>query len=227
MNNVLKLKKFLQNLKYIKIDKMIFASSAAVYGNMDRKKISEKSTTRPLSPYGLSKLQGENLLSYFSKKYQFNSYNLRFFNIAGANAKIGCGPFNKSYKHIFNILLKNREFFINGQNYNTKDGTCIRDYVNVSDVCEVILKLLKRKETKSESYVLNCGSGRGTSVKSIAYMFKKKIKKDLVIRVGKRRLGDPTSIVANNLKLKKLIKINFKKSNLNTIMKEYNEWYNR
>ena len=84
-----------------------------------------------MSPYGLSKLQGEKLLSYFSKKYHFNSYNLRFFNIAGADVKIGCGPFNNSYKHIFNILLRSKKFFINGSNYNTKDGTCVRDYVNV------------------------------------------------------------------------------------------------
>ena len=147
-NNVLRFKRFLEHFKHIDIDKIIFASSAAVYGNSQRNKISEKYRTSPLSPYGSSKLQGEELLNYFSKKYQFNSYSLRFFNIAGANSRIGCGPFNKSYKHIFNILLKSNEFFINGKNYNTKDGTCVRDYVNVSDVCDVILKLLKKKNLK-------------------------------------------------------------------------------
>ena len=71
-----------------------------------KKKIDEKFDTKPMSPYGLSKLQGEKLLGFIAKKKFFSSYSLRFFNIAGANVDIGCGPFNKSYKHIFNILLK-------------------------------------------------------------------------------------------------------------------------
>ncbi len=226
-NNVIELKKFVENLQYTKLKKIIFASSAAVYGNIAKKKINESSKTFPLSPYGLSKLQGEKLINYFSKKYFFSSYNLRFFNIAGAKVSIGCGPFNNSYKHIFNILLKNNRFSINGNNYKTNDGTCVRDYVNVSDVCDVILKILRRKETKIQNHSLNCGSGIGTSVRSIANLFKKKINNDLIIDVGKKRLGDPIRIVANNNKIKKLIKVNFNKSKLDTIIKEYNEWYKR
>ena len=103
-NNVLEFHKFLDNLKNFNIEKFIFASSAAVYGNGSKKKISENFVSQPISPYGLSKLQGEKMLNFFSKKYFFNSYNLRFFNIAGADTKIGCGPFNNSYKHVFNNI---------------------------------------------------------------------------------------------------------------------------
>tara|TARA_X000000950_G_scaffold284575_1_gene388009 strand:- start:500 stop:1468 length:969 start_codon:yes stop_codon:yes gene_type:complete len=223
-NNVIEFKKFLENIKDLKLNKIIFASSAAVYGNGSKNKISESFEIKPMSPYGLSKYQGEELLNYFSKKYLFSSYCLRFFNIAGANIKIGCGPFNSSYNHIFNILLKKKIFFINGIDYSTIDGTCIRDYVNVSDVSEVILRLLKLKETDKKNHIFNCGSGKGTSVKSIANEFKNKVKSDLIVKIGKRRAGDPTSIISNNLKIKKLIQIKFKNSHLKQILKEYNEW---
>lgn len=226
-NNVLEFQKFLENLKNSNITKFIFASSAAVYGNGSKKKISENFLSQPISPYGLSKLQGEKILNFFSKKYFFSNYNLRFFNIAGADSKIGCGPFNNSYKHVFNILLKNEIFYINGNNYNTKDGTCIRDYVNVSDVSHIILKIIKRKVNKLENYNLNCGSGIGTSVLSIANLFKKKVKKDLIIKIGRKRIGDPTSIVSNNTKIKKLLSFKFNKSKLSTIMPEYDQWNKR
>ena len=225
-NNVIEFKKFLENIKNLKLNKIIFASSAAVYGNGSKNKISESFESKPMSPYGLSKYQGEKLLSYFSKKYLFSSYCLRFFNIAGANVKIGCGPFNSSYNHIFNILLKKKIFYINGIDYNTSDGTCVRDYVNVSDVSDVILRLLKLKETKKKNHILNCGSGKGTTVKSIANQFKNKVKSDLIIKIGKKRAGDPTSIISKNLKIKKLTHVNFKNSNLKQILKEYDDWNN-
>ncbi len=223
-NNLIEFKKFLENIKNLNLKKIIFASSAAVYGNGSKKKIDERFDTKPVSPYGLSKLQGEKLLGFIAKKKSFSSYSLRFFNIAGANVNIGCGPFNKSYKHIFNILLKKKIFFINGNNYDTKDGTCVRDYVNVSDVSEAIYKLLKRNEINPNNYILNCGSGKGISVKLIANEFKKKVKNDLLIKVGKKRKGDPTSIISNNLKIKKLISIKFKNSNLSKILNEYDQW---
>ena len=226
-NNVIELKKFLENIKNVGIKKFIFASSAAVYGDGSKKKIDENFLTLPVSPYGLTKLQGEKILNYYSKKYFFNSYSLRFFNIAGAKAEIGCGPFNKTYKHIFNILLRSSKFYINGKNYDTQDGTCVRDYVNVSDVSEVIFRILKKKEKNIKQLVLNCGSGIGTSVKSIVNVYKKKVNNNLIIVTGKKRAGDPVSIIANNSKIKILTKVNFKNSKLNQIISEYNEWKNK
>ena len=223
-NNVIKLEKFFVNIKNSNIEKFIFASSAAVYGNASKKKIDEKFKTNPISPYGLTKLQGEKIVSFFSEKYNFSSYKVRFFNIAGANFKIGCGPFNHSYKHIFNTLLRTKKFYINGKNYDTLDGTCIRDFVNVSDASNVILQILKKKESKIVCEILNCGSGVGTSVRSVVEAYKKKIDKKLLIYNGRKREGDPASIVANNQKIKKLIKIQFNKSKLNSIIQEYDEW---
>ena len=226
-NNVIELKKFLENIKNTNIEKFILASSAAVYGNGSKKKIDENFSVSPVSPYGLTKLEGEKLINYYSQKYFFNAYSLRFFNIAGAKTKIGCGPFNSSYKHIFNILLRSSKFYINGENYNTPDGTCIRDYVNVSDISEIISRILKKKEKNIKVFVLNCGSGIGTSVKSIVNFYKKKINNDLIVHIGKKRVGDPVSIIANNTKIKKLTKVDFKNSKLNKIILEYNEWKNR
>ena len=226
-NNVIELKKFLVNIKNTNVEKFILASSAAVYGNGSKKKIDENSLVLPISPYGLTKLQGEKLINYYSQKYFFSSYSLRFFNIAGAKVEIGCGPFNNSYKHIFNILLRSSKFYINGENYHTPDGTCVRDYVNVSDVSEVIFRILKKKENYIKNYVLNCGSGTGTSVKSIVNLYKEKINNNLFIYSGKKRAGDPVSIIANNSKIKKLTKVNFKNSTLKKIIQEYDEWKNK
>jgi UDP-glucose 4-epimerase len=225
-NNVIKFQKFLENIKKLNIDKIIYASSAAVYGNGGEGKLKETCKTHPISPYGLTKLQGEKLLNYYSKKNNFQSYSLRFFNIAGANYKINCGPWNKGYKHIYNTLLRSKKFIINGTNYKTKDGTCVRDFVNVNDIANIIYKLLKNKLHASKNTILNCGSGNGASVKEIAYAYKEKIDNNLQITNGPRRSGDPSSIIANNYKLKKIIKFNFKKSKLQNILNEYNDWKN-
>tara|TARA_B110000008_G_scaffold276358_1_gene315474 strand:- start:1437 stop:1751 length:315 start_codon:yes stop_codon:yes gene_type:complete len=103
----------------------------------------------------------------------------------------------------------------------------VRDYVNVSDVSEVIFRILKKKENYIKNYVLNCGSGTGTSVKSIVNLYKEKINNNLFIYSGKKRAGDPVSIIANNSKIKKLTKVNFKNSTLKKIIQEYDEWKNK
>ena len=225
-NNVIKFQKLLENLKNYTIEKLIYASSAAVYGNGSVDKLKETYKTNPISPYGITKLQGEKLLNYYSEKNNFQSYSLRFFNVAGANYKINCGPWNKGYKHIYNILLRNKKFIINGTNYKTKDGTCVRDFVNVNDIANIMYKLVKKKSYVSKNTILNCGSGKGASVKEIAYAYKKKIDNNLKITSGPRRSGDPSSIIANNNRLKKIIKFTFKRSNLQNILNEYNDWKN-
>ena len=113
--------------------RIYFASSAA-YGITKNLKINEKSKCKPLSPYGSSKLLGEKLLDKFSNK-RVKYIAFRFFNVAGADYKIKHGPENKNYKHLLNKIKDvKKEFVINGNNYKTKDGTCVRDFVHIKDV---------------------------------------------------------------------------------------------
>jgi len=222
-NNVDNLINFLINLKNLKIKKFVFASSAAVYGSVSKSKINENFKTQPESIYGLTKLQGEKVVQFYSLKYQFQSSILRFFNLVGCDYKIKCGPLNKSYKHIFNTLLKSNDFTINGTNYDTFDGTCQRDYINIIDISKIILKILN--QNFKENLLLNCGSGIGKSVREISFNFKKKINSNLKIKEGPRRDGDPASIVANISKIKKILKFKPKYSSLSIIMKQYSSWF--
>ena len=223
-NNVNAYKKFLNNIKNLKLEKFIFASSAAVYGDIEKKTISENDLTLPKSTYGLTKLIGENLLSDFDFKYQFPRYSLRFFNIVGCDSFSNSGPHNKSYKHVFNKLFYNNIFYLNGLNYKTKDGTCERDFISTKNISSIIEKIIKLKKDSKINHILNCGTGKRTSVKELADNYKKIINPKLKIYKSKRRRGDPVRVIANNKKLKKKININFKDSDLNSVIKSYLNW---
>lgn len=223
-NNINAYKRFLNNIKNLKLEKFIFASSAAVYGDIQKKSISENDLTLPKSTYGLTKLIGEYLLSDFNFKHQFSKYSLRFFNIVGCDNFSNSGPINKSYKHVFNKLFYNNIFYLNGIDYKTKDGTCERDFISTKDISYIIEKLIKLKKDRKINHILNCGTGKKTSVKELADNYKKIINPKLKIYKTKRRIGDPVRVIANNKKLKKKISINFKDSNLHSVIKSYINW---
>ena len=223
-NNVQNLIIFLENIKNLKIRNFIFASSASVYGNSNKHKIKETSAVDPVSIYGLTKLQGENIITFYAKKYNFKAYILRFFNLVGADPSINCGPLNKSYKHIFNSLLKYKKFIINGTDYKTPDKTCLRDYISIFDIAAIIHKILKKNLHMSNHLVLNCGSGNGYSVKEVAYSFKKMVNPNISISSGPRRRGDSASIIADISKIKKLLNFRPKYSKLTVVLKNYYDW---
>lgn len=223
-NNVNAFRRFLNNIKDFKLEKFIFASSAAVYGDIQKKTIAENDLTLPKSTYGLTKLIGENLLSDFNFKHQFSRYSLRFFNIVGCDNLSNSGPINKSYKHVFNKLFYNNIFYLNGIDYDTKDGTCERDFISTKNISNIIELIIKLKKDSKINHILNCGTGKKTSVKELAYNYKKIINPKLKIYKASRRRGDPVRVIANNKKLKKKISINFKNSNLNSVIKSYINW---
>ena len=190
--------------------------------------LTKKKKLKPNGYYAFTKLKGEELVTKYSKKYRFKYGILRYFNVAGASESGEIGEIESSHGHLIkNIaiqsLKKKPKIEIFGKNYKTKDGTCIRDYIHVSDLSDIHLKSIKFLDKNRKSFVLNCGYGKGYSVKEIVDIFKK-IKKNLVVRYTNRRPGDVDQVFADNKKIKKILKWKPKFANIEKIIKSAIKW---
>ena len=229
-NNVLGTKSLLRACENTTIKNLVFSSTAAVYKD-GQYKVNEKSTIKPKSVYGKTKIKAEKIIKQFCIRNQINYCILRYFNIAGSSPTGKIGLINKSdhlFKNFSREIIKKRPILkIYGNNYNTKDGSCIRDFIHVSDIAEIHYKVLEKIYNSKNSKTLNCGYNRGISVLEVAKAFKKQTSKNVVILVSKRRKGDLEKIIAANNKLKKFIKWKPKFNNLNTIVKSCINWEKR
>ena len=220
-------KKLLLALKGSEVKNLIFSSTCAVYKD-GLQKVSERSELKPTSIYGKTKLFGEKLIQKFCKRKKINFGILRFFNVAGASPSGKIGQINRGdqlFKN-FAVELKRKKpsFKIYGDDYKTKDGTCIRDYIHVVDIAEIHLKVLDKIDQLNSSVILNCGYSKGVSVRDVVKSFKKNTKKKISIKIFKRRKGDMAKITANSTKLKKYINWKPKFNNLNLIVKSCIKW---
>ena len=184
-NNYFKFLKFLNIIEQRKVQKIIFASSAAVYGN-SKKINNETLNVKPINWYGKSKLLSEIALSKSKIK---NKIILRFFNVVGANKNNILGQTSKGSKSLFRIIsnkiITNKVLNIYGTNHNTKDGTTIRDYIHVEDIVKIIIEMIKIK--KNISYkIFNCGYEKGYSIYEIIETFKKITNKRLKVKAKKK-----------------------------------------
>ncbi|OIO19928.1 MAG: UDP-glucose 4-epimerase GalE [Candidatus Magasanikbacteria bacterium CG1_02_32_51] len=194
-------------LKY-KVNKFIFSSTAAVYGDPDPKTIplKESGITIPISPYGSSKLFNEKIIQDVAfANTNFKYVILRYFNVAGASVDGMLGQSTKDATHLIKIALettlgKREKMFINGTDYNTPDGTCIRDYIYVDDLASAHIKSLYYLN-KNKGGIFNCGYGKGFSVKDVISMMKKVSGNDFKVETTKRREGDPAIVIADNSKI--------------------------
>jgi UDP-glucose 4-epimerase len=221
-NNVIGTKNLLLACKNSKVKNIIFSSSCSVYGSI-KGSVNEQKKTNPEGYYALTKFKGEELIKKYSKKFNYNFGILRYFNVAGASPSGKIGEIETAYGHLIkNIaiqsLKKKPVLNIFGDDYPTKDGTCIRDYIHVSDLADIHIKGIEYLENNKKSFTLNCGYGKGYSVLQIAKIFKK-IKKNLKIIFSKRRPGDVAEVYANTKKFKKLLKWKPKYNNINKIIK--------
>ena len=183
-----------------KIKYFIFSSTCAVYGNSKNEKVNEFDTTIPISNYAKSKLLSEILIKSYAKKYSFKYAILRYFNVVGADSKLRSGQIYRG-PLVKNIArnISNKKYYIKlfGNNYNTKDGTTIRDYIDVNDLSELHILSLK-KLFRSKSFILNCGYNIGYSVMDIIKKFETIINKKISIKYLPRVKGDVTKIYSNN-----------------------------
>lgn len=207
-NNVLGIENLLKIASRYKIKSFILSSTCAVYGNSRNGRVNESSNLLPESNYGRTKMISEIILKNYAKIFKFNYGILRYFNVIGADKELLTGSVKSPT--LFKILAKNivnKKLYINvfGKNYATKDGTCIRDFIDVNDLSELhILTLNKIK--KKKSLLLNCGYGDPLSVMEIIQAFSKVIKKKIIINFKAKRVGDVEKIYCDNKKLHKIFK---------------------
>ena len=225
--NILGTKSILDSCKNSNVKNFIFSSSCSVYGNI-KGSVSEKNKLNPKGYYAYTKLKGEKLIINYSKKYKLNFGILRYFNVAGASTSGKIGEINPSHGHLIKnlaiqYLKKKPKINIFGNNYNTKDGTCVRDYIHISDLVDIHIKCLKYLNTKKKSFILNCGYGKGYSVNEIVKIFKK-LKKNLSIKYTNRRPGDVDQVYANNNKIKKILRWKPKYNNIRKIIISAINW---
>ena len=178
---------------------VVFSSSSSVYGNSDYLLNSEIDPTNPLTPYGKSKLMIENVLEDFSNAYDFSYTALRYFNAAGSYNGLGYQLDPKS--HILPILvekaLKDEVFTINGDDFDTPDGTCMRDYTHVVDIAMAHMSALNYLFDGGKSGAFNIGGSSSNSIKQLVSEVEKQLGKEVKVEIGPRRDGDPAKTSAN------------------------------
>jgi UDP-glucose 4-epimerase len=201
--NTVKTHALLQTAVRGKVRHFVFSSSAAVYGNPGSTPVDETARPTPLSPYGMSKLMSEYMLVDTSAACNVRHVILRYFNVAGADPAGRLGQSTPGATHLIKVALETalrRRPYMNiyGNDYPTPDGTCVRDYVHVSDLARAHLAALDYLRNGGGSRTLNCGYGRGYSVKEVVDAVRVVAGVDFEARQAPRRAGDPASIVANS-----------------------------
>jgi UDP-glucose 4-epimerase len=213
--------------------KFVFSSSAAVYGEPTKIPIEESDQKLPTNPYGESKLLVEKILSWYAKAYGLSAVSLRYFNAAGAAQDGSIGQDYPKPTHLITRACeaatgKRKGFKINGDDYNTPDGTCIRDYIHVLDLADAHVAALRYLEkAKGEFSAYNVGTGKGHSVLEVVKMVKKISGVSFKSPMGPRREGDPARLVARADKIKKDFDWQPKYSDLKAIVESAWKWHQR
>jgi UDP-glucose 4-epimerase len=206
-NNIANTLNLLEVMKQNQINNFVFSSSAAVYGIPIKVPVNEGAPLNPINPYGFSKVVVERMLKDLSRAEDFHYVALRYFNVAGADHENRIGQAYKESTHLITRALKtaNGEFErlqIFGTDYPTPDGTCIRDYIHVTDLAETHCLTMAYLLEGGKSGVFNCGYGHGFSVREVVQTVKRVTGIDFKIEETERRAGDPPSLVADNSKIK-------------------------
>jgi len=192
------------------VNKFVFSSTCSIYGNPVKVPISEEQPSNPINPYANTKLIIEMLLKDFETAYGLKHVALRYFNAAGADPSGLIGESHFPEPHIIPIVFeaalgKRGKVFVFGNDYDTPDKTCIRDYIHILDLADAHLKALDYLDSGKESAVINLGTGSGNSVLEIIEKAKLICSKDIPFEITGRRAGDPAILVADNKKADKLL----------------------
>lgn len=229
-NNVCGSLNLLEVMAKKKVQKLIFSSTAAVYGNPLYVPIDEKHPTQPINAYGQSKLMIESMIQDFAKAYGLSAVVFRYFNAAGADLDGEIGPYLHQAEHLIPIILEvafgvRPSLSIFGSDFDTPDGTAIRDYIHVMDLAEAhykgLLWLLKHEGFLSA----NLGTGRGHSVKEVLDAITKVHKKPITHQIIARAPGDPAALTANPSKAEKTLDWKARYSDLDTIITSSYNWF--
>lgn len=229
-NNTEKTLHLLKMAKKYGVKQFIFSSTAAVYGIPEGGVATEESPTRPINPYGRTKLMTEWMLSDLSAaEKNFRYVALRYFNVAGADSLQRMGQWSPNSTHLLKIACetvvgKRSSMSIFGDDYKTPDGTCLRDYIHVDDLAIAHVLALDYLRKGNASVFVNCGYGKGHSVKEVLAVVKEVAGVDIKINIDKRRDGDPDILVSKADKIKKLFGWSPKYNDLKYIVKSALDW---
>ena len=227
--NFEKAKKFLNICFKNKLFKIIFSSTASVYGNSKKQKVLETDPLDPLNPYAISKLNLENFIISKSKELKITYIILRYFNVAGADERLRSGLISKFSSHLIKracevAVGKREKLIINGNDYNTLDGTPVRDYIHITDLADIHYISAKYLMENGKSEIFNCGYGKGYSVKEVLESFSKVLGKKINFEIGPRRDGDSEMVVANSDKFNKFFNWKPKFNDIKFILKTAIDW---
>ncbi len=211
------------------IKNFIFSSTAAVYGNPERVPITEDQTLRPINPYGSSKAFVEKILEDVSHAGDFRYLSLRYFNAAGADPLNRIGERHDPETHLIPLILKaakgeRESLAIHGTDYPTPDGTCIRDYIHVTDLADAHVQALEYLFSGGKSDVFNCGYGHGYSVREVVNAARAVTGINFPVKEAERREGDPPVLVADSSKIKRTLNWQPRYDDLHLIINTAWEW---
>jgi UDP-glucose 4-epimerase len=232
LNNVSNARALIETAIKGGVKTFIFSSTAAVYGETSAEPVSEEAVLAPISPYGRSKLMVDWMLEDASRADDFRYVALRYFNVAGADPKGRLGQSTPNATHLIKRAVQtalgvHAKMEIFGQDYPTRDGTCVRDYIQVSDLIDAHLGALSYLRAGGLSAVCNCGYGHGASVKEVVDVVKRVSGVDFPVLVSGRRAGDPASIVAKADRVKTMLGWKPTRDNLDEIVRQALDWERR
>ena len=212
-----------------RIPNFIFSSTAAVYGQPEAASVMENASTRPINPYGHSKLMSEQILKDFAVAYDMQYVILRYFNVAGADPDGHLGQRSNKAEHLIKVALeaacgKRPNMPIFGNDYPTQDGTCVRDFVHVSDIASAHVAALLYLQNKKQSTTLNCGYGQGYSVHDVVRTVEQIVGRKITIETEPRRQGDSPSVIAAIQKIQETLQWVPQYNDLAFIIKTAYEW---
>jgi UDP-glucose 4-epimerase len=228
-NNTMNTRALLEVAVATGVRRFIFSSTAAVYGNPQRVPVGETAPLMPMSPYGNSKLMSEIMLKDVAAAHGLAFVILRYFNVAGGDPKLRTGQSTVGATHLIKVAVETAlglrpQIEVFGTDYDTPDGTCIRDYIHVSDLVRAHSDALAYLRRGGASETFNCGYGHGYSVLEVIEAVKRASGRDFAVRLAARRAGDPASIVADAARIRAQLDWTPKLDNLDTIVAHALAW---
>ncbi|HEY0004648.1 MAG TPA: UDP-glucose 4-epimerase GalE [Pyrinomonadaceae bacterium] len=225
-NNVVAGLALLDAMREAGVKRLVFSSTAAVYGEPEKQPIEETDPLNPTNTYGATKLAFEQALRWYDAAYGLRYASLRYFNAAGATAR--CGELHNPETHLIPIILQaalgQREYVeVYGEDYPTRDGTCVRDYIHVVDLARAHILALGVVDEASRIYNLGCG-GAGYTVSEVIEMAREVTGRDIPVRFGPRRAGDPAVLIASSEKIKRELGWNPEMQDLSLIIRSAWDW---
>jgi UDP-glucose 4-epimerase len=229
-NNVYGMQCLLEIMKDFNVKRIVFSSSAAIYGEPNQMPILESCNATPTNTYGETKLAMEKMMKWVDNAYGIKYVSLRYFNAAGAHPSGVIGEDHSPETHLIPLVLqvplgKRDKIYIFGDDYATKDGTCIRDYIHVLDLASAHYLSVKYLNDNNPSSTFNLGSGEGFSVREIIEVARKITGNSIPAEVKERRVGDPAVLIASSEKAKKILNWQPKYNSIEKIITDAWNWH--